>query len=41
MPKRVDPLSPSGVANAKPQAKPYKLADGGSLFLLLQPNGTK
>ena len=41
MPKRVDPLSPSAVANAKPQAKPYKLADGGGLFLLVQPTGAK
>lgn len=41
MPKRIPALSPSAVANAKPQAKPYKLADGGGLFLLLQPNGGK
>ncbi|MFC5579971.1 Arm DNA-binding domain-containing protein [Rhodanobacter terrae] len=41
MAKRVDPLTPSGVANAKPQAKPYKMADGGGLFLLVQPTGAK
>src|SRR6185437_7811584 len=41
MPKRVDPLSPSAVANAKPQPKPYKLSDGGGLFLLVQPSGAK
>ena len=26
------------IQNAKPEAKPYKLADGGGLFLLVQPN---
>ncbi len=26
---------------AKPREKPYKLSDGGGLFLLVQPNGTK
>src|SRR6185312_11645095 len=34
-------LSPSAVANAKPEAKPYKLTDGGGLFLLVQPSGAK
>ncbi len=29
------------IQNAKPEAKPYKLADGGGLFLLIQPNGSK
>ena len=41
MPKRVEPLSPSQVANAKPKASPYKLRDGGGLFLLVEPNGAK
>lgn len=41
MPKRVVPLTPSGVSNAKPKATPYKLADGGGLFLLVQPSGAK
>jgi integrase len=27
--------------NAKPAAKPFKLADGGGLFLIVQPNGSK
>ncbi|WP_354491953.1 Arm DNA-binding domain-containing protein [Novosphingobium sp. 1529] len=27
--------------NAKPQAKPYKLADEKGLFLLVQPSGGK
>lgn len=29
------------VKNAKPAARPYKLADGEGLFLLVQPNGSK
>jgi integrase len=41
MPKRIDPLTPSAIKNAKPQAKPYKLADGRGLFLLVQPSGAK
>ncbi|AFR15366.1 unnamed protein product [Burkholderia pseudomallei] len=27
--------------NAKPAAKPYKLTDGGGMYLLVQPNGAK
>lgn len=34
-------LSDAQVRNAKPEAKPYKLTDGGGLFLLVQPNGAK
>lgn len=41
MPKRADPLTPSAVANAKPQAKPYKLPDGRGLVLLVNPDGSK
>ncbi len=29
------------IKNAKPGEKPYKLADGGGLYLLIQPNGSK
>lgn len=29
------------VANAKPKAKDYKLSDGGGLYLLVRPNGSK
>ncbi len=29
------------IKNAKPRAKPYKLSDGGWLFLLVNPNGSK
>ncbi len=33
------PLTDTALRNAKPQTKPYKLADGGGLFLLVQPSG--
>jgi hypothetical protein len=29
------------VKNAKPTAKPYKLADGGGLYLEVTPSGSK
>ena len=29
------------VANAKPQDRDYKLSDGGGLYILIRPNGTK
>lgn len=35
------PLSDLQIRNAGPQAKAYKLADGGGLFLLVQPTGSK
>jgi integrase len=34
-------LTPSAVANAKPQAKPYKLADERGMYLLVNPDGAK
>src|SRR6185312_8649811 len=34
-------LSPSAVANAKPGAKPYKLADERGMFLLVNPTGSR
>jgi integrase len=34
-------LTDAKVRSAKPQATPYKLADGGGLFLLVRPNGAK
>jgi integrase len=34
-------LSDAKVRNAKPQAKPYKIADGDGMFLLVTPNGSK
>ena len=30
-----------GAKNAKPRDKPYKVADGGGLYLLIQPGGSK
>lgn len=39
MPK--DLLSDAKIRTAKPDAKPYKLSDGGGLFLLIQPSGSK
>ena len=35
------PLSHFTIQNAKPTGKPFKLADGGGLFLSVQPNGSK
>lgn len=35
------PLTHFDLQNAKPAEKPYKLSDGGGLFLLIKPNGTK
>jgi integrase len=35
------PLTDIQVKNARPAAKPYKLADGKGLFMLIQPSGGK
>ncbi|MEX0828236.1 MAG: integrase arm-type DNA-binding domain-containing protein, partial [Haliea sp.] len=35
------PLSEMAARKAKPADKPYKLTDGGGLFLLVRPNGSK
>ena len=35
------PLTHFDIQNAKSQPRPYKLADSGGLFLLIQPNGSK
>jgi integrase len=35
------PLTDTGVRNAKPKAKPYKLADERGMFLLVSPGGAK
>lgn len=35
------PLNDRQIRNAKPSEKPYKLADGHSLYLLVKPNGGK
>ena len=34
-------LTNTACHNAKPKPKPYKLADGGGLYLLVNPNGAK
>ncbi|MBK5275620.1 MAG: integrase arm-type DNA-binding domain-containing protein [Desulfuromonadales bacterium] len=41
MPKRIVSLSDIQISKAKPKDKPYKLADGGGLFLLITPTGGK
>lgn len=41
MPKRIAPLSEVKVRTTKPQKNPYKLFDGGGLFLLVTPSGGK
>ena len=41
MPKRIVPMSDVQVRNAKPQAKEYKLFDGGGLYILITPTGGK
>ena len=35
------PLSHFSLQKAKPADKPYKISDGGGLFVLIQPNGSK
>jgi hypothetical protein len=34
-------LNDTAVKNAKPKDKPYKMTDGGGLYLLVKPNGSK
>src|ERR1700682_937121 len=34
-------LSDAKARNAKPRSKPYKIADGDGLFLLITPSGSK
>lgn len=41
MPRIVTPLTDIQVKNAKPKEKPYKLADGGGLYLEIMPTGSK
>jgi hypothetical protein len=35
------PLTDTAIRAAKPRKKPVKLSDGGGLYLLIQPHGTK
>ena len=39
--KVTDLLGALAVRNATPRAKPYRLKDGGGLFLMLGPSGSK
>lgn len=41
MPKLVKPLTDREIREAKPREKKYSLSDGGGLFLMVKPNGTK
>jgi hypothetical protein len=41
MPKLAHPLSDVQVRNAKPRSARYKLADGGGLFLEVNPTGSR
>ena len=41
MPKRIIPLSDVKVQKAKAKTKPFRLFDGGGLFLLVTPTGGK
>lgn len=41
MSRPVLPLTDTQIRNAKPRERPYKLADGGSLYLEIMPNGSK
>ena len=41
MPKLATPLTDVQPRTAKPRAKPYKLTDGGGLYLLIKPEGAK
>ncbi|CAM7519859.1 TPA: DUF4102 domain-containing protein [Morganella morganii] len=34
-------LTDAKIRAAKPQEKPYKLADSGNIFLLVHPNGSR
>lgn len=41
MPKLINPLTDTQIRNAKPKDKPYKLSDGGGLYLEVTPGGAK
>ena len=41
MPRSTAPLTDIQVKNAKPKDKPYKLADGGGLYIEIMPTGSK
>jgi hypothetical protein len=35
------PLTDTAIKARQPEANPFKLSDGGGLYLLVQPNGAK
>ena len=37
----LDKLTDAAIRNAKPKATPYKLADGGGMYLLVTPKGQR
>ena len=41
MARRTTPLTATEIKGAKPKEKNYKLSDGGGLFLLVKPTGSK
>lgn len=41
MPKRIVPLTPLQISNAKARENEYKIFDGGGLYLLITPSGGK
>lgn len=41
MPKLITPLTDIQIRSAKPKEKPYKLSDGGGLYVEVTPGGTK
>lgn len=41
MPKLINPLTDTQIRTAKPKGKPYKLSDGGGLYLEVTPGGAK
>jgi len=41
MPKRIVPLTPLQISNAKVRENEYKIFDGGGLYLLITPSGGK
>ena len=41
MPKLVTPLTDIQLRHAKPSEKPYKLSDGGGMYVEVMPNGSK
>jgi hypothetical protein len=34
-------LTDTRIRNAKPKPKPYKLSDGGGMYLLVRPDGAR